>query len=103
VELGIFSAFPYFSTVGDPDSQLFQVPAWDREAILLWCEWNILNVTYRVQPHHNTSLQLLQYQRANPRDTFTLSGAIYDSGSCISTLVVISLSHEPSSCVIYIP
>ena len=99
VELGIVADFPYsdHGPVVNPDYQLFYV---DSQAgrrpvyvILLWCEWSILNVTYRVQPHRDTSPELLQYQLANPRDTFALSSPIY-AGSCICTIRHLSFSRN---------
>ena len=77
VELGILEMFhnTQFTTVWDPYSQTVEILT--SRAILLWCELSILNVTYRVQPLRNSSIQLLRHKQASPRDTFVLSSPFY--------------------------
>ncbi|PVF91376.1 hypothetical protein CPB86DRAFT_878555 [Serendipita vermifera] len=74
LELGIAALLQ--STGDSNDPQIIHT-VHNAMAILLWCEMNILNVTYLHHPHHADRIQLLSYELTNPNDTFTISGPIY--------------------------
>jgi hypothetical protein len=66
VELVILATLPYSLSGKKTDAQ-FVSTSEGGYAILLWCELNILNVTYRLQPYRNNSIQLLHHTPASPR------------------------------------
>ncbi len=44
-------------------------------AVILWCEANILSVTYHHEPLRDLPFTIQSYELANPNDTFTVTGA----------------------------